>query len=146
MFQEKFGLREEKVIAYFFKDEDLAMVKKDLLNEQSPLKESFNLLLAGPDEEMQAKGYYSVLPSSLHLFGYEIEERNLILKINRGFDSVSGGTSQTQAAIAQLVYTATAQKGIDKVVFEVEGQRGPLVIGGEGYIIDKPLSRKDIEL
>lgn len=142
--QEKLGLNEPKCQVYFLKGETLKAVSTALLSGQNALKESLALLQAGPTDKQIAQGYYSVLPKELRIFGYEQRGNTLYLKINDGLQKMSGGTSQILAAVAQLVYTATAQPGIKNVVFQVNGQLGTLVLGGEGYVIDKPLGRDDI--
>ncbi|MFC1516973.1 GerMN domain-containing protein [Candidatus Margulisiibacteriota bacterium] len=143
-FQNKFELDRPQAQAYFLYGDKLVLGKKELINEKDALKESFAFLLEGPSEKHKTKGYYSAIPEALRIFGYSLEDSILILKINRGFSTYTGGTAQLRAALAQIVYTAMAQPGIHEVMLQVEGQAGPLVIGGEGYIIDKPLKRSDV--
>jgi len=45
--------------------------------------------------------------------------------------------------IGQIVYTITEVPGIKKVWIKMEGEK-ELVLGGEGLVIDRPLSREDI--
>jgi len=141
--QETLGLRPPELRFYFIKGESLVMVRRPILAGQYPVRDSLYMLLQGPDASAKAKGYLTALPPQLKLLGYTTEDDTIILKLNNGFDYLSGGSSQIRAAVAQLVYTATAQKGIKKCVLSVSGREGqPLIIGGEGLVIDKVLSRE----
>ncbi len=141
--QDTLGLRPAELRFYLVKGERLVLVRKPLLAGQYPVKDSLHALLQGPDAEALKKGYLTALPQELKLVGVTVENDTVLLKVNDGFDRLSGGSSQIRAAIAQLVYTATAQKSITKVVLSVAGKEGqPLVIGGEGLIIDKVQTRE----
>lgn len=143
--QDTLGLRPDEVRAFFLKGESLVLVRQPLLSGQMPVRDSLHLLFDGPDTALQKKGYYTALPPQLRLQSYALEGETVILKLNDGFDQMTGGSSQIRAAVAQLVYTVTAQKGIRKVLLTVAGREGqPLVIGGEGFVIDKALTREDI--
>lgn len=145
--QDSLGLRPDEIRVYYLKGERLAQVRKPLLAGQQPVRDSLYQLLVGPGAEELKKGYFSTLPAQLKLLGYSVEGDTIVLKLNEGFDHMTGGSSQIRAAVAQLVYTATAQRGIKKVVLSVVGREGkPLIIGGEGYTVDKVLTREDVAL
>jgi len=140
--QEKFELYKPEAVAYFFKGEELVPVKQTLEKGADPIKGSLDRLLAGPPEA----DYISALPAGLSLLSYERKGEVLSLDLGPGLLGFSGGTAKIKAGLAQLVYTATAQKGINKVELRAGGPAGPLVLGGEGYTIDKPLGRRDVDL
>lgn len=59
-----------------------------------------------------------------------------------GGDWGTAGSAGTRAFIQQLVYTATEEPGIRRALFLENG--GQAVIGGEGVVVDHPVSREDV--
>ena len=49
-----------------------------------------------------------------------------------------------EGIVAQLVYTATGLPGVEQAWLWVEGQ-SEVVLGGEGLVLDHPLSRRDVK-
>ena len=49
-----------------------------------------------------------------------------------------------QLRVAQIVYTGTQFEGVDAVRILIEGERVE-AIGGEGFIVAKPLTRRDFQ-
>lgn len=54
----------------------------------------------------------------------------------------TAGSAGTRAFIQQLVYTASEEPGIRRVLITENGQ--PAIIGGEGVVIDHPATREDV--
>ena len=53
-----------------------------------------------------------------------------------------GGSASMNMRIAQVVYTRTQFPTVKGVLFELDGQRVD-VLGGEGVVVDEPVTRKD---
>jgi len=64
---------------------------------------------------------------------------------NMHFKSFSKALTKekNQRAFLLKVYTATKIEGINYVNIELENREYPIIIGGEGIVIDKPLSSND---
>jgi hypothetical protein len=54
----------------------------------------------------------------------------------------TAGSAGTRAFIQQLVYTATEEPGIRRLLITENGQQA--IIGGEGVVIDHPATREDV--
>lgn len=54
----------------------------------------------------------------------------------------TAGSAGTRAFVQQIVYTASEEPGVRRVLITENG--GPAVIGGEGLVIDCPASREDV--
>jgi spore germination protein GerM len=91
-------------------------------------------------------GLFSEVPDNIAVLNMRQDGSILIINFNKGFLAYGGGSSRIQAAIAQIVYTMTEISPIRQVKFLIEGSGDELVIGGEGYVIDRPLSRQDINI
>ncbi len=62
--------------------------------------------------------------------------------LSRAIESSAGGSFAEGAEFKALVWTLTAQPGIDKVQIEVEGRKIPTLPGGH-LELDRPLARSD---
>ena len=71
-----------------------------------------------------------------------VEKRTAIINFNARLEEYGGGATHVRGMIAQIVYTATGLQGIDKAWIWVEGKKS-IVLGGEGLVLDKPLTRED---
>lgn len=106
----------------------------------------FELLKKGPTFMEKLLGIKSSEISKLELKSIEVRNNTAYLDFSRNIEMWSGSAFDVSYGIGQIVYTFTAFDSIDKVVFIVEGRKKDLVLGGEGYIINQPLSRKDIDI
>lgn len=98
-------------------------------------------LLAGPTDFEQGYGLASAVPEGTTFLGLKIEDGVAHVDMTSEFES-GGGTLSMTTRLAQVVYTLTQFPTVKGVVFSLDGQ--PIdVLGGEGIIIDHPLTRKD---
>jgi spore germination protein GerM len=132
------------VRAYFFKGDRLAAVERRQSPEQPPLKQALLELLAGPTAREMEAGFTTQLPPAVKLLGLKIKERVAIIDLSRELEEYGGGSARVEGIVAQLVYTATEIPGIDQAWLWIEGQR-EVVLGGEGLVLDRPLSRRDVK-
>lgn len=98
-------------------------------------------LLAGPDDFEQGYGLSSAIPEGTQLLGLRIEDGIAHADLTSEFES-GGGTLSMQMRLAQVVYTLTQFPTVEGVLFSLDGQEVD-VIGGEGIVVDQPLSRRD---
>jgi hypothetical protein len=98
-------------------------------------------LLEGPDTFEEGYGLGTTIPEGTELLGLTIDDGIARADLTSEFES-GGGTLSMQARLAQVVFTLTQFPTVDGVVFSLDGE--PIdVLGGEGIIIDHPLTRRD---
>ncbi len=129
---------------YFTKEEKLVAVERRLLNE-NPALFALKELLAGPKKEEIEKGIFTEIPSMVSANIISIKNGAITINFNKRLAEYGGGTSRVQALVAQIVYTMTEIPGIKKVRILIDG-KSEIFLGGEGYMIDRSLSRNDVSL
>jgi germination protein M len=98
-------------------------------------------LLEGPDSFEEDYGLRSAVPDGTQLLGLKIADGIARVDLTSEFES-GGGSASMQMRLAQVVYTITQFPTVKGVVFSLDGE--PIdVLGGEGIIIDHPLTRRD---
>ena len=98
-------------------------------------------LLEGPDSFEEGYGLSTAVPDGTQLLGLAIEDGIARVDLTSEFES-GGGSASMQTRLAQVVYTITQFPTVKGVVFSLDGE--PIdVLGGEGIIIDHPLTRRD---
>lgn len=127
---------------YLFKKDRLTAIVRTIDGAPSLARAAVEELLRGPTQKERAAGYFSEIPPGTAINKVYIEGDTVFVDFNKKLGQYGGGTSSVQGIIAQIVYTLTDIKGIKKVGVLVEG-RSEAPLGGEGYVIEKLLSRKD---
>jgi germination protein M len=98
-------------------------------------------LLEGPDSFEEDYGLRSAVPDGTQLLDLKIADGIARVDLTSEFES-GGGSASMQMRLAQVVYTITQFPTVKGVVFSLDGE--PIdVLGGEGIIIDHPLTRRD---
>ncbi|GBR75933.1 hypothetical protein NO2_0558 [Candidatus Termititenax persephonae] len=132
----------DTVTVYFYRYEKLQPVRRTRQNDLPKATVALTELLAGPTTEERSNRIQTMLPPQLQCKSWSKANDILILDFNQELLKISGGHNVIEGALKQIVFTATEIKGIKAVRFQVENQRGgTLVIGGEGYTIERPLGR-----
>ncbi|MGH3042959.1 MAG: GerMN domain-containing protein [Gaiellaceae bacterium] len=94
------------------------------------------LLRGSPDVRLDTS-----IPRGTQLLGLTIDDGIARVDLTSEFES-GGGSASMQMRLAQIVYTITQFPTVKGVVFSLDGE--PIdVLGGEGVIIDHPLTRQD---
>jgi germination protein M len=83
----------------------------------------------------------TAIPADTKVLGLVIEDGIAHVDLSSEFES-GGGSLSMQMRLAQVVYTLTQFPTVKGVLFELDG-RPVDVIGGEGIVVDHPLTRKD---
>lgn len=129
---------------YFLQGEKLIRVDRPLMNNQDPLAAAARELMRGPTAEEKAAGLFSEIPAKAKIQKVGREDRTALVSFNPELEKYGGGSARVQGLIAQIVYTFTEVPGVEKVRILI-GKKGEVVLGGEGFVIDKPLARQDIK-
>jgi spore germination protein GerM len=104
------------------------------------LKSAFQNLLAGPKDSDK---HTSTIPEGTKLNSLEVRSNGIFVNLSEDFTS-GGGTASMTARLGQIIYTASSLDPNAKIWISVEGE--PLeVLGGEGLIVDQPMTRRDFE-
>ncbi|QGG93771.1 GerMN domain-containing protein [Actinomarinicola tropica] len=100
-------------------------------------------LLEGPTAEDEALGLSSAIPDGTTLRSIDVGGGVATVDLSEEY-TTGGGSLSMQARLAQVVYTLTQFPTVDEVEILVEGS--PLeVLGGEGVLVDGPLTRADFQ-
>jgi spore germination protein GerM len=137
------GERGPSVKVFFFQGEKLVPVSRPLLNEQAPLKTALQELLKGPNAQEQLRGFSTQIPKEVALLDCRLSGGVAILNFNRQLENYGGGSARLKGLLRQIVFTATALPNVGQAWLWVEGEQ-EVVLGGEGFILDRPLSRREL--
>lgn len=96
-------------------------------------------MLKGPTAVEQATGLSSAIPEGTRLLGVRISGGIVYADFSGEIES-GGGSASMLGRFWQIVYTATQPAGAPRVRILIDGQERQ-ALGGEGVIIDHPLSR-----
>jgi len=129
---------------YFFKDDKLVAVARNV-SAMGDVKARADGLVAGPTKSEAAKGLFTEIPAGTKVRKAFIEGDTAYVDFSKKLGEYGGGSARVQGLIMQIVYTMTEMPGINKVGIMVDG-KSEVVLGGEGYVIEKPLSRNDTGL
>ncbi|OGC14598.1 hypothetical protein A3J90_03335 [candidate division WOR-1 bacterium RIFOXYC2_FULL_37_10] len=138
-----FSKREPSFNVYFLKGDEIKAVSRPLSKMDEILSKASFELLKGPNEKELEDGYFSEIPKGTQILSVKKGEDAVEINFNKKLEGYGGGSSRVIALVAQIVYTFTETANVDKVRIMIEGDQ-EIVLGGEGYIIDHPLSRDDI--
>lgn len=128
---------------YFFKDEKLIAVKRDLPTIENPVLVAMYQLMQGPNDQETASGIMTEIPNGTMAVKVEVMGDTAIINLNSKLTEYQG--TGAKALVAQIVYTATSVKGIKRVLLKLEGS-DQFTLGSEGYVIDRPLERSDVKI
>ncbi len=139
------AIADKKVQVYWLKtsDNQIKVAATSVnLSAQPPddlLKAAFEQVLKKPTDPVLA----SAIPDQTSLRKLEVKTDGVHIDLSPEFMSGGGSTSMT-GRLGQVVYTATTLDPTAKVWISVNGK--PLdVLGGEGLIIDQPMTRESFE-
>lgn len=80
-------------------------------------------------------------PEGTKLLNLRIDKGQAVVDMNKEFES-GGGTSSVTFRVAEIVFTLTERPDVDSVKIIIEGKEVEYITG-EGFMVDKPLTRKD---
>lgn len=117
------------------------MIKRSVPKNDSPLTNSINLLIKGPDTSKSAeKNCMSLIPAGTKLLSAKVSDGIAYLNFNDAFEINTVGVEGYIGQLMQIVYTATTFSTVNSVQFLIEGKKKEY-LGSEGQWIGSPLSR-----
>ena len=132
------------VQVWFLKGEQLAPTYRDVQGAEGIGRAALESLLAGPDGAEERDGLASVMPEGSDLLGLTIAKGVATVDFSSEFNSTGLGTCCEHLPLAQVVWTLAQFDTVDKVIFEIEGDR-VVSYGGHGLALDRPQTRKNSE-
>lgn len=105
----------------------------------SALKVALEQLLAGPSNSEMT----TTIPDETQLRSLSVRQDGIHIDLSQQFKTGGGSASMT-GRVAQILYTATSLNPDAQVWLSIEGK--PLeTLGGEGLMLDQPVTRKSFE-
>ena len=129
---------------YFIRDGELYASCRPFDKDQDVIAFAAFELLRGPTNAEKCHGVSTEIPKNSLILGMKLKGDILQIKFNDALAKYGGGSARVQGLIAQIVYTFTQIKGVKSVQILI-GANSSLILGSEGYVIDKPLTREDIK-
>jgi spore germination protein GerM len=131
------------VKVYFTRDEKIATAGRVIPRTQSVGAAAMRSLLEGPAEAESAAGMVTAIPEGTTFLGLDIQNGVATVDLSREYAS-GGGSLSMMMRLAQVVFTLTQFPTVQGVNFMLDGE--PIdVLGGEGIILDHPMTRADFE-
>ncbi|MER3476713.1 MAG: spore germination protein [Leptolyngbya sp. ERB_1_2] len=97
-----------------------------------------NLLNDAPNKDLMTG-----IPKGTTLRSLKLKSDSVYIDLSKPFTS-GGGSASMMGRLAQILYTATSLNPKAKVFLSVEGKT-LTTLGGEGLIVDQPLTRSQFE-
>jgi len=128
---------------YFSRDEKMAAASRTVPMTLQTGAAAIQALLQGPTSAEQDAGMFTAIPTGTTFRTLDI--KNGVATVDLSQEYASGGGSLSMfTRLAQVVFTLTQFPTVDSVRFKLDGSLID-VLGGEGIIVDEPLSREDLE-
>jgi spore germination protein GerM len=133
---------------YFVRiDEDGVIVRQEVKRQMpasdSPLTDSINALLTGPNEDELRRKLVSLVPEGTKLLSARVRGSTAYLDFNEAFMYNHYGIEGYAGQLKQIVYTATSFPTVQDVQILIEGQKRDYL--GEGIYIGSPLGRNSFQ-
>jgi germination protein M len=120
----------------------LTSVPRKVGYTDSPLTETFKALFEGPVSTEKTADIITNIPGNSKIISVSIKDDVVYVNLSKEFEFNQYGRESTINQLKQVVFTATEFPKIRAVQFLIEG-KVRTYLGGEGVIINKPLTRND---
>ena len=131
---------EQGLLVYFTRGEQFAAVKRPARGE-TEIRTALRALFAGPTQAERRRGLRTNIPARATLRSVVVENGVATVHVSRRF--AAGTRASLHARLGQLVYTATAAEGVERVRVAIDGavleRLGGLIVGaGVGRSVFTP--------
>lgn len=131
------------VNVYFSREEKICATSRSIPETQQVGAAAMRALLDGPTPEEEDWGMVTSIPEGTTFLGLTIDGGVATVDLSKEYAS-GGGSLSMLMRLAEVVFTLTQFPTVDGVNFKLDGK--PIdVLGGEGLILDHPMSREDYE-
>ncbi len=131
------------VNVYYSRDEMICAAARSIPETQQVGAAAMQALLQGPTSAEEEGGMVTSIPEGTTFLGLNIDGGVATVDLSKEYAS-GGGTLSMLTRLAEVVFTLTQFPTVDGVTFKLDGK--PIdVLGGEGLILDHPMSRADYE-
>jgi outer membrane biosynthesis protein TonB len=114
-------------------------VSRKIAVSDSPMLDSLNALLAGPNAEEQRRGLVSLLPRNTRILSATVRSSTAYISFSEDFQYNTYGVEGYAAQLKQIIWTVTEFSNIKDVQILIEGRRVDYL--GEGIWIGSPVNR-----
>lgn len=108
----------------------------------SKIKFAINSLISGPKPEEVQLGVYTEIPTSAQIINISELSDKVIINLNSSFVN-GGGADSLYKRLYQLIKTAKLNSNLPVYLY-IDGHKAD-VVGGEGIMINQPLSDTSLE-
>jgi germination protein M len=131
------------VNVYYSRDEMICAAARVIPKTQQVGAAAMKALLEGPTDVEEEAGMVTNIPAGTTFLGLSIDDGVATVDLSKEYAS-GGGSLSMMMRLAEVVFTLTQFPTVEGVNFKLDGE--PIdVLGGEGLILDHPLSRADYE-
>lgn len=128
---------------YYSRGELISAAARVVPKTQQVGAAAMKALLEGPTAVEEEAGMVTNIPAGTTFLGLTIDDGVATVDLSKEYAS-GGGTLSMMMRLAEVVFTLTQFPTVDGVNFKLDGE--PIdVLGGEGLILDHPMSRSDYE-
>lgn len=131
------------VNAYYSRDEKMCAAARVVPKTQEVGAAAMKALLEGPTAAEKEVGMVSSIPQGTTFLGLSIKDGVATVDLSKEYAS-GGGSLSMMMRLAEVIFTLTQFPTVDGVNFKLDGKAID-VLGGEGLILDHPMSRADYE-
>jgi germination protein M len=132
-----------RVLVYMVRGEEIGASAREIDYTQDVATAAISALLSGPDYEDEDSGLHSEIPPGTELLDISLDDGTLTVDLSSAFTE-GGGSASILMRLAQVVHTGTQFDSVNDVQILIDGGYVE-TIGGEGAMIDEPMSRDDFE-
>ncbi len=131
------------VNVYFSSGEKMCAASRVIPKTQQVGAAAVKALLEGPTAAEKEAGMVSNIPEGTTFLGLDIQDGLATVDLSKEYGS-GGGSLSMFMRLAEVVFTLTQFPSVDGVNFKLDGE--PIdVLGGEGIMLDRPMTRADYE-
>jgi outer membrane biosynthesis protein TonB len=109
----------------------------------SPMVDSLQALLGGPNAEEQRRGMVSLIPAGIKILNATVRGNTAYISFSEEFQYNTYGVEGYAAQLKQIIWTATEFSNVKDVQILIEGNRVDYL--GEGIWIGSPLGRESFD-
>ncbi|MDR1251777.1 MAG: GerMN domain-containing protein [Treponema sp.] len=115
-------------------------INRKITLSDSPMQDSLNALLAGPNAEEKRRGLLSLIPANTRILSATVRGSTAYISFSEEFQYNTYGVEGYAAQLNQIVWTVTEFPNVQDVQILIEGRRVDYL--GEGIWIGSPIRRE----